>query len=143
MHLGRLAHAYRTAMMTRLHDDPEFAGLHLRPPSMGTLRVVDSFGPISQREVCERLGVHPSDMVGIIDQLEGAGLITRERSDVDRRRYDLTLTAKGRTVMNRFLAVAHEVDQEFYGVLSATERKQLEKLLGKLVDGRHARSSTS
>lgn len=134
MYLGRLALAYRAAMGERLREEAEFAEWGLRPPSMGTLRVIDAHGPISQREVCERLGVHPSDMVGIIDQLETYGLVSRERSVADRRRYDVTLTLKGRAVMDRFQAIAREVDQEFYGVLSVTERKQLEKLFRKLVD---------
>jgi DNA-binding MarR family transcriptional regulator len=134
MYLGRLALAYRAAMMERLRDEPEFSEWGLRPPSMGTLRVVDAFGPISQREVCERLGVHPSDMVGIVDQLAAYGLLSRMRSEVDRRRYDLTLTLKGRAVVDRFLAIAREVDHGFYGALSVNERRQLEKLLGKLVE---------
>jgi MarR family transcriptional regulator, lower aerobic nicotinate degradation pathway regulator len=134
MHLGRLALAYRGAMMERLRDVPEFRDWGLRPPSMGTLRIVDAFGPISQRDVCERLGVHPSDMVGIVDQLAEYGLVSRARSQVDRRRYDLRLTPKGRAVMDRFLAIAREVDQEFYGVLSDNEQRQLGKLLTKLVE---------
>jgi DNA-binding MarR family transcriptional regulator len=133
MHLGRLALAYRGAMMARLRDDPEFLEWGLRPPSMGTLRVIAAHGPISQREVSERLGVHPSDMVTIIDQLAASGLVSRVRSEADRRRYDLTLTLKGRAVMDRFLAIAREVDQEFYGALSATEQRRLEALLSKLV----------
>jgi DNA-binding MarR family transcriptional regulator len=136
MHLGRLALAYRSAMMVRLRDEPEFQEWGLRPPSMGTLRVVDAHGPISQREVSERLGVHPSDMVAIIDQLAASGLVSRVRSEEDRRRYDLTLTLKGRAVMDRFLAISREVDQEFYGALSVTEQRRLESLLGKLVAAR-------
>jgi DNA-binding MarR family transcriptional regulator len=134
MHLGRLALAYRAAVMNRLRADPELRDYRLRPPSMGTLRVVDASGPVSQREVSERLGIHPSDVVGIVDQLAGCGLVSRERSEVDRRRYDLTLTQSGRAVMDRFEAVTHEVDKDFYAVLTRTEQRQLEKLLGKLVE---------
>jgi DNA-binding MarR family transcriptional regulator len=139
MYLGRLALAYRAAMGARLGEHDEFAEWNLRPPTMGTLRVIDRCGPISQREVCERLGVHPSDMVGIIDSLEGYGLVTRERSETDRRRYDLSLTLKGRSVLDRFSAIAREVDHEFYGsVLTLAEQRQLEKLLGKLVEAHTA-----
>ena len=142
MHLGRLALAYRHAMSDRLVDAPEFAEWGLRPPSVGTLRVIEHHGPISQREVCERLGVHPSDMVGIIDSLEGYGLVTRERSETDRRRYDLALTPKGRAALDRFAAVAREVDREFYGaVLTLAEQRQLESLLGKLVEAHSASRS--
>lgn len=134
MYLGRLALAYRAAVSARLVGDDEFTEFGLRPPSTGTLRVIEHHGPISQREVCERLGVHPSDMVAIIDALESHGLVSRERSEVDRRRYDLMLTPKGRSVLDRFAAIASEVDKDFYAVLSAAERRQLENLLAKLVD---------
>lgn len=131
--LSRLALAYRSAMTERLRSEPAFAKWELRPPSMGTLRIVAAQGPISQRQVCQLLGAHASDMVGIIDQLEDCGLLVRERSTADRRRYDLTVTAKGQEAIERFLAVARDLDGEFYAVLSAAERAQLNRLLDKLV----------
>ena len=137
--LGRLAMAYRTAVVRRLSEHEDFAEWGLRPPSMGTLKVIAHHGPISQREVSERLGVHPSDMVKVVDQLESYGLLSRVRADSDRRRYDLTITPKGQRMLDSFTALAREVDQEFFGVLSEPERKQLEKLMGKLVAGHFAR----
>ena len=134
MYLGRLALAYRSAMRARFEEHGEFSEWGLRPPSIGTLRVVAHHAPISQREVSERLGVHPSDMVKVVDQLEEYGLVSRVRAEGDRRRYDLTITAKGQRVLDRFSEVSREVDEVFYGALSATEQKQLEKLLAKLVD---------
>jgi DNA-binding MarR family transcriptional regulator len=131
--LGRLALAYRSAMIARFGEHDEFAEWGLRPPSIGTLKIVAHQGPISQREVSERLGVHPSDMVKVVDQLESYGLVRRERADTDRRRYDLTLTAKGERVLERFDELAREVDKDFYRVLSESEKKQLEKLMTKVV----------
>jgi len=131
--LGRLALAYRSAMIARFGEHDEFAEWGLRPPSIGTLKIVAHQGPISQREVSERLGVHPSDMVKVVDQLESYGLVRRERADTDRRRYDLTLTAKGERVLERFDELAREVDKDFYRVLSDNEKKQLEKLMTKVV----------
>ena len=137
--LGRLAMAYRTAVVRRLGEHEDFAEWGLRPPSMGTLKVIAHSGPISQREVSERLGVHPSDMVKVVDQLEEYGLVSRVRAEGDRRRYDLTLTPKGERMLERFTALTREVDQDFYAVLSAAEQRQLEKLMGKLVSGHFAR----
>ncbi|MDX6215004.1 MAG: hypothetical protein QOG99_588 [Frankiales bacterium] len=134
MYLGRLAGAYRSAMRARFEEHGELSGWGLRPPSIGALRVVARFAPISQREVSERLGVHPSEMVKVVDQLESYGLVSRVRAEGDRRRYDLTITAKGRKVLDRFSEVSREVDQDFYGALTVREQEQLEKLLAKLVD---------
>ena len=136
--LGRLALAYRSAMIARFGEHDEFAKWGLRPPSIGTLKVIAHHGPISQREVSERLGVHPSDMVKVVDQLESYGLVRRERADTDRRRYDLTLTVKGERVLQRFDELAREVDQDFYRVLSESERKQLERLMTKVVTSHFA-----
>lgn len=133
--------AYRSAIAARLCHEPEFAQWGLRPPMMGTLRVIDEAGPISQREVCESVGVHPSDMVAIIDQLESNGLLTRVRSASDRRRYDLTLTKEGKSALDRFSAIAREVDAEFYAGLSTSERAQLENLLSKLINAHAANRS--
>ena len=136
--LGRLAMAYRSAMQAHLREHDAFTDGGLRPPSIGTLKVIAHHGPISQREVSERLGVHPSDMVKVVDQLEQYGLVTRVRSEQDRRRYDLTLTVEGELTVERFNEVAREVDKDFYAVLTRTEQKQLEKLMTKLVKGHFA-----
>lgn len=133
--LGRLALAYRTAMNAHLRDNNEFTEWGLRPPSIGTLKIVARNAPISQRDISERLGVHPSDMVKVIDQLEEYGLVTRVRAETDRRRYDVTLTAKGKETLQRFDELAREVDKTFYAVLTPAEQKQLEKLMTKLVAG--------
>jgi DNA-binding MarR family transcriptional regulator len=134
MYLGRLALAYRAAVQARLDAQGAFQEWGLRPPSIGTLKVIAALAPVSQREVGERLGVHPSDMVRVIDQLEEYDLVTRVRSATDRRRYDLTLTDKGRDVLDHWDVIAREVDGEFYGVLSEAQQRQLEKLLHKLAE---------
>jgi DNA-binding MarR family transcriptional regulator len=134
MYLGRLALAYRAAMQARLDAQGAFQEWGLRPPSIGTLKVIAHLAPVSQREVGERLGVHPSDMVRFVDQLEEYGLVSRVRSTEDRRRYDLTITDKGRDVLDHWSVIASEVDAEFYGVLTESQQRQLEKLLAKLAD---------
>jgi MarR family transcriptional regulator, lower aerobic nicotinate degradation pathway regulator len=125
-------------MHARLHEVDEVHEWGLRPPAIGTLHFISHLAPVSQRVVGERLGVHPSDMVRVVDQLEQHGLVSRVRSEEDRRRYDLTLTEKGQEAMERFSAIAHEVDESFYRVLTVTERKQLQRLLAKLVDDHFA-----
>jgi MarR family transcriptional regulator, lower aerobic nicotinate degradation pathway regulator len=134
LYLAQLAHAYRSAMHARLHELEEVHEWGLRPPAIGTLQVVSRLAPVSQREVGERLGVHPSDMVRVVDQLEQHGLVSRVRSEEDRRRYDLALTAKGKQALERFSAVAREVDEGFYRVLTPSQRTQLQRLLAKLVE---------
>ncbi|GAA3133026.1 hypothetical protein GCM10020001_064330 [Nonomuraea salmonea] len=56
------------------------------------LAVLADFGASAQREVGDRLGLDPSDMVRLMDGLIAAGLAVRDRDPADRRRYRLTLT---------------------------------------------------
>jgi MarR family transcriptional regulator, lower aerobic nicotinate degradation pathway regulator len=70
-----------------------------RLPLLMVLACLDEFGPQSQRELCRRLGLDPSDMVGIIDRLETLGHAVRERDAVDRRRHAIAMTDAGRAFL--------------------------------------------
>lgn len=54
---------------------------------------------ISLRELAETEGVSPPAMTAYVDRLEGAGLVERRRSEHDRRRVELVLTAEGARVL--------------------------------------------
>jgi DNA-binding MarR family transcriptional regulator len=50
-------------------------------------------GPLSQQAIGERLRIDRTTMVALIDSLERAGYVKRERNPGDRRAYVITLTA--------------------------------------------------
>ena len=107
---------------------------NLRPGCFGVLRTVHHAGePISQREVAERTGIDASDVVDLVDRLERAGFLRRERDDRDRRRHALVLTANGRTAVDRFVAVSRAVDADVLAPLERVEREQLAALLARVV----------
>lgn len=108
----------------------------VKPPTYGVLNVVGQRGPISQREVCDVLGVHPSDMVEIMDVVEREGWVERRRDPNDRRRYQLTLTAAGRRIRARYDALAAEAEARVLEPLTEPERRTLLDLVGKVVAAR-------
>ncbi len=65
------------------------------------LHVVSSDGTASVSAVARTLGVSAPTACGSIDQLEGAGLVRRQRSARDHREVELTLTARGKRVEER------------------------------------------
>ncbi|WP_405791931.1 MarR family winged helix-turn-helix transcriptional regulator [Streptomyces sp. NBC_01506] len=97
------------------------------------LKMLAEVGPCSQRVLSDELRIDRTVMVGICDGLEQAGHVRRERNVADRRAYAVTLTDSGR----RLLAQAEDAVPEFldgtFQALSATERKQLSGILGKLL----------
>ncbi len=76
-----------------------------------------------------------SNVTGLVERMVRGGLITRERSDSDRRFLDLSITTEGET-LRRAARRAHEQSIEVrLGVLSDEEQQQLNALLGKLAAG--------
>jgi DNA-binding MarR family transcriptional regulator len=66
----------------------------------------------SQWQLAQQLGILPSRMVILIDELSDKGLVKRHRSIGDRRNYELTLTKRGGDTFKHLsrLAAEHEAD---------------------------------
>lgn len=54
--------------------------------------------PMSMRELADALGTDPPNVTGIVDDLEGQGLVRRGPHPTDRRAKIVDVTAKGRRV---------------------------------------------
>jgi DNA-binding MarR family transcriptional regulator len=82
-----------------------------------------------QQELGAAMGIDPSTMVSLIDQLEAAGLAKRRPRPTDRRAREVAITAKGRRVLERSRALAAEAEEEVLGGLSPADRRRLLALL--------------
>jgi DNA-binding MarR family transcriptional regulator len=82
------------------------------------------------RNICHDTG----SLTRILDELEERCLITRARSETDRRVVALTLTTKGLGMMETLLPRVVEFWNGLLGDFSHLEIKLLVKLLGRLVD---------
>jgi len=82
-----------------------------------------------QQELGAAMGIDPSTMVSLIDQLEAAGLARRRPRPTDRRAREVVITPKGRRVLERARELAMQVEVEVLGGLSGAERRQLLALL--------------
>jgi DNA-binding MarR family transcriptional regulator len=99
-------------------------------------------GPFSQQAIGERLRIDRSTMVSLIDDLERAGYVKRERNPDDRRAYVITLTPAGKKTQARAEKAVDARALEFFGRLSQAEREELHRLLARLV-GRPADTRNS
>ncbi|WP_436496598.1 MarR family transcriptional regulator [Actinokineospora sp. HUAS TT18] len=59
--------------------------LALRDADLQCLDLITRLGPLSPSAAAKRSGVHPATMTGILDRLERAGFIARDRDPDDRR----------------------------------------------------------
>src|SRR5215471_701406 len=75
--------------------------LSLVPADAGILRIVQATEGNSQQALGAELGVAPSRLVALIDDLERRGMVERRDQPSDRRSYALYLTSNGRDVLTR------------------------------------------
>src|SRR5215469_5379784 len=94
--------------------------------------IADADGP-SQQDVADALGIDRATLVALADDLEAKRLITRARSDQDRRAYALKLTSDGADLMAEADALMEQCEEQFTGVLTPAERAQLAELLARLL----------
>ena len=109
-------------------------GLRVRQYSVLTL-VCEAQDGLSQRELAGVLGLDPSQVVLLLDELASAGLVQRTPSPADRRTKLVSATAAGR---ERQAEAAQDVDGAVYAQmadLTVEERYQLRALLTRVITG--------
>lgn len=133
-----LARELRRHIGELMADDQWSAKAGFRPPCMGALAVIAASQPVSQREISDRLGLDASDVVGVVDILESAGLVERRRDLEDRRRHAVVLTAQGERAAHHFEVLRVQAEARCLAALDPEERRQLAHLLGRAVRGSRA-----
>jgi DNA-binding MarR family transcriptional regulator len=81
--------------------------------------------------VAELIGHTRGAVSKLISRLLEKGLVTRKESSSDRRYQDIELTAAAIKIVPKLAKLADENDEEFFGVLSKSERKILTGILKK------------
>jgi DNA-binding MarR family transcriptional regulator len=124
---GQLFFRLWRASHTRIAAALESVGL--TPALFGLLNLIGGLEGANQQELGAAMGVDPSTMVSLIDELEAKGLAKRQPHPTDRRARAVILTAKGRRLRERGREMAMQVEDEVLGGLSATDRSELLRLL--------------
>src|SRR5271163_4086338 len=97
---------------------------HRHPRDFSVLGHLLSVGPTSQQDLATRLEVNRSVMVHVIDGLEQAGLVIRERNPADRRSYAVTPTALGAQSFADVQPLLLAADARFAARLTMAERQR-------------------
>jgi DNA-binding MarR family transcriptional regulator len=110
------------------------ASLRLTRPHAGILRLIGFSPGLSQQELARRLGILPSQLVALLDELQERGLIERRQDAADRRTYALHLTTLGRNTTQLIGHIAREHDEAVCAALNMDERRQLNALLSRIAE---------
>ena len=91
-------------------------------------------GPMSQAELGRRLSIDRSDLHSLLAELEQDGSVARARDEHDRRRNVVRLTRAGARALTRLDKLIDAAQDTLLRPLSAAERRELNRLLQKVLD---------
>jgi DNA-binding MarR family transcriptional regulator len=124
---GQLFFRLWRASHTRTAEALKSVGL--TPAIFALLNVLGSRDGAIQQELSTEMGIDPSAMVALIDELEDAQLAQRRRRPGDRRAWEIALTPNGRRTLKRARRLATQVEDELLTGLTPDERRTLLALL--------------
>jgi len=98
----------------------------------GTLEMLYHLGPLTQKDIGQKLLISKSNVVTVIDKLEERGFARRQRSLEDRRCVFVHLTEDGREKVEQVLPVHVGAITCEMNHLAPDEQKELGRLCRKL-----------
>lgn len=107
----------------------------LRRQDYRVLVAIDEAGAASQADLGRSVWLDRSDLHGVVTQLEGRGLLARERDPNDRRRNVVTLTPAGRTTLADLNARIDAAQALLLEPLTEHDQAALIRILSALVNG--------
>jgi DNA-binding MarR family transcriptional regulator len=96
------------------------------------LRVLWINDGLSQRELSARVGMMEPTTVIALRSMEKAGLIRRVRSDDDRRKARVLLTAKAKRLRNELLDVARTITEEAEEKISTRDLASFRRVIARM-----------
>ncbi len=106
-------------------------GLRVRSYSVLVLACEAADG-LSQRELATVLGLDPSQVVLLVDELAAAGLVERQAAEADRRTRLVVPTPEGRRVRDAAGRAADAAAETPLGLLGDGERDRLRDMLTRI-----------
>jgi DNA-binding MarR family transcriptional regulator len=106
----------------------------ITPAQYNALRILRGAGPagLCRGEVRDRLVAQVPDVTRLLDRLEAAGLVERERGTEDRRFVTTRITARGLELLDALDAPVEEIHRRSLGHLERGELSTLVTLLAKV-----------
>ncbi len=72
----------------------------LTGPQLVILQEISSLGEVTAGEIAQAVSLSQATVTGILERMENRGLLTRQRSDQDKRRIMVRITESGKQVLD-------------------------------------------
>src|SRR6516225_6994560 len=110
------------------------APLGLEPRQFGMLTRLAANEGTSQQAIGELIGLNPTRVVFLVDELEKQGLVERRRNPADRRSYALYLTGQGKEKLREAQQASAAHEHDVAASLTGAQRAELAALLRRVAD---------
>ena len=104
-------------------------------PQMVALDYASTHPTVKMTELAKVLSVKMSSATVLVDRLIEQGLLSRARDESDRRVVRVSITAKGKKIINKIMTEKRHSIEEIFRPLSFKEREQYLVLLKKVKEG--------
>jgi len=113
------------------------AQFNLSTSLFNVLRILRGSHPtaLTCGEIGARTIARDPDITRLVDQLSARGLVTRRRSQTDRRVVEVSITAKGLDLLRALDPHSQRMPRALMGHVSAAKLRQLTRLLSEVLDG--------
>jgi MarR family 2-MHQ and catechol resistance regulon transcriptional repressor len=118
------------SMTARAHQHLSSTGLTIS--QFGVLEALHHLGPLSQKDIGQKILRSSGNITMVIDNLEKRGLVRRQRDRQDRRFFIVHLTDEGNKLIQKIFPPHAAVISNELSVLTAAEQKTLGALCKKL-----------
>lgn len=111
--------------------DAELASSGLRARHVIALTLLRELGEQNQSDLAETLGLDPTNVVALLNELEADELIERRRSPADRRRHTVSLTPAGLRRLTEVEQLLAGVERRVLSSLTREEQATFYQLLAR------------
>lgn len=109
-------------------------GLGVTARQLVVLSIVAEHNDPSQTLICDKSGIDRSTMADIVARLAERGLLSRQRTRLDGRKYAVRLTLAGRKCLGEAIRAAKQVDMALTRPLSTQQRRAFGIWVCRIVD---------
>jgi DNA-binding MarR family transcriptional regulator len=123
------------ARLSRARNEAALASFGLRPRHLVALTLLRDHGGATQQALASTLGIDRTNLVGLLNELESAGLVLRRRTDEDRRRHAVALTDAGAERLRELERALAAAEDDIFSALDDEQRELLYRLLQQATSG--------
>lgn len=132
--LSVVSNIYRAASVIRRHMEQNvLAPERLSWTAFVSLWVLWIWGEMEARHLAAEANVTKGTLTGVLDTLEGRGLVQRRRHDEDRRLVSVALTASGQELIARLYPAFNAQESVIAGLMTEGQRRSVADGLRRIV----------